>query len=272
MESARIANVAWPALRKDLLTALLTSGLAAFAIVVLLLLARRLAGALVQPLGGFSLLGIVGLGLLLAIGWRLGWQARGRLATSLTLITPALPGIVLFLLLCVLSLPGTASWALMLTWLAFLSGEAAWWWGAYSSQRQTISPRGVSPAASATVEQADCIEPSPGSLPENVFQQITRFREVEQERIAIMLRIPFAAGQRTAVAHVAFCPPLGGVPELAAEATEGPSATVAITNPQSFGARLEIRLDEPTDEDCSVMIEGEGFALFPVLSPVTEKT
>ena len=72
MESARIANVPWPAPRKDLLTALLASGLAAFALVVLLLLARRIAGALVQPLGGFSLVGIVGLGLLLAVGWRLG--------------------------------------------------------------------------------------------------------------------------------------------------------------------------------------------------------
>lgn len=264
MESARIANVAWPALRKDLLTALLASGQAAFAVVVLLLLARRMAGALVQPLGGFSLVGIVGFGLLLAAGWRLGWQARGSHATSLALVALALPGIVLCLLLCVLSLPGTANWALMLTWLAVLSAEAAWWWSAYSSQRPIAPRRSVLPTASVVTEHDQ------GSLPENVFQQITRSREGEQERVTVMLRIPFAASQRTAVAHVAFCPPLCGVPELAAEATEGPSATVAFTNPQSFGARLEVRLDEVAEEACAVVVEAEGHTPLPVRVQSTE--
>ncbi len=260
MESARIANVAWPALRKDLLTALLASGLAAFAVVVLLLLARRMAGALVQPLGGFFLVGVVGLGLLLAVGWRLGWQARGRHATSLALVALALPGVALFMLLCVLSLPGTASWALMLTWLAFLAGEAAWWWAAYSSQRPIAPRRFVPPAASVVAERPapDGIENEHGSLTENVFQQITRFRDAEQERVAFMLRIPFAAGQRMAVAHVSFCPPLCGIPEFAADATDGPSATVAITNPQSFGARLEVRLEEPAEVAGTVVVEAEG--------------
>ena len=268
MESARIANVAWPALRKDLLTALLASGLAAFAVVVLLLLARRMTGALVQPLGGFSLVGIVGLGLLLAVGWRLGWQARGSHATSRALVALALPGIALFLLLCVLSLPGTANWALMLTWLAFLSVEAAWWWAAYSSQQPIAPSRSVLPTADVVAERTarPVIEHDQGSLPENVFQQITRFREADQERVAVILRIPFAAGQRTAVAHVAFCPPLCGVPELATEVIEGPSATVAITNPQSFGARLEVRLDEAAEEACTVVVEAEGCAPLQVQS------
>lgn len=259
MESARIANLSWLGLRRDLLTALLASGLAAFALVVLLLLARRMAGALVQPLGGFSLVGIVGLGLLLTAGWRLGWQARGKPIGSWALAAPVLPGIALFLLLCVLSLPGTTNWALMLTWLAFFSAEAAWWWTAYSSQRPTAAPRSV-PSESAVGQRTarPMIASDQGSLPENVFQQITRSREADQERVAVMLRIPFAAGQRMEVAHVAFCPPLSGIPELAAEATDGPSATVTITKPKSFGARLEVRLEEAAEEACTVVVEAEG--------------
>ena len=266
MRSARIANVAWPAHRRDLLTALLTSGLAAFGVVVLLLLARRMAGALVQPLGGFSLAGVAGVGLLLTVGWRLGWQARGRQESSLALVAPALPGAALFMLLCVLSLPGTASWALMLTWLAFLTGEAAWWWKAYSSHRQPVAHRSMSPSIVAEPIEENHLKSGEESLPKDVFQQLTRYREGEQERVAVLLRIPFAAGQRVAVAHVAFCPPLCGVPELAAEVTEGHSASVAITNPQSFGARLEVRLEEPAREACAVVVEVEGHTRLQVLS------
>jgi hypothetical protein len=268
MERARIANLSWLVLRRDLLTALLSSGLAAFILVVLLLLARRMAGALVQPLEGFSLVGIVGLGLLLVASWRLGWQARGRPIGSWALAAPVLPGIALFLLLCVLSLPGTTNWALMLTWLAFFSAEAGWWWSAYSSQRTLAAPRSVPPAVAPERTAQPLIANDQGSLPENVFQQITRTREADQERVAVMLRIPFAAGQRMEVAHVAFCPPLCGIPELAAEATDGPSATVTITNPQSFGARLEVRLDEAAEEACTVVAEAEGCVHFQV--PSTE--
>ncbi len=265
MEGARVSQIPWPVLRRDLLTALLASGLAAFVVVVLLLLARRMAGALNQPLGGFSLLAVSGSAILLGLAWRLGWQARGRQESSLALVAPVLPGIVLFMLLCALSLPGTASWALMLTWLAFLTGEAAWWWTAYSDLKQPVARSFVSPRS--IVEPAeDEVETGDGSLPQDVFQQITRFRGGEQERVAIMLRISFAPGQRTAVAHVAFCPPLAGVPELVAEVTDGPSATVAITNPQSYGARLEVRLEEVADEECVVAVEIEGHSWLDVLS------
>ncbi|MGI8982667.1 MAG: hypothetical protein ACR2FY_25825 [Pirellulaceae bacterium] len=247
------------------MTALLMSGLAAFWVVVLLLLARRLAGALVQPLEGFSLLAVTGLVILLGLGWRLGWQARGRQESSWALVAPALPGIALLMFLCALSLPGTASWALMLTWLAFLTGEAAWWWTAYSALKHPVARSSVPPRAVAGPIAESEVEAGDGSLPNDVFQQITRFREGEQERVTVMLRISFSPRQRIAVAHVAFCPPLSGMPELVAEVTDGPSATVAITNPQPFGARLEVRLEEAADEACVVVVEVEGQSRLDVL-------
>ena len=260
METARIARTTWLGLCRDLLTALLVSGLAAMAVVVLLLLTRRMAGALVEPLGGFSLVAITGLGLLLVFGWRLGWQSRGGRLSSLALVAPALPGVALFTLLCVLSLPGTASWSLMLAWLAFLIGEVVWWWTAYSSQAHPVAGRTVLATVSVVSERAsqEDVECNPGSLPKDAFQQVTRFQDGDQERVAVMLRVPFAAGQRVTVTHVAFCPPLCGIPELAAEVMDGSPATVAITSPQTFGVRLEVRLDEPADEPCAVEVELAG--------------
>ena len=258
MESTRAVNVVGPALRRDLITALLTSGLLAFALVVFLLLVRRIAGALVDPLGGFSLVGVVGFGLALTAGWRLGWQACGRRQSSWDLIAPAIPGFALFMLLCVLSHPGTASWALMLTWLAFFTCEAAWWWAAYSANRQPAVRRMASQTGIA--EPAEEVEVGRGqfAMSSDVFQQITRSREGDQERVAVMIRTSFAVGQRVAVAHVAFCPPLEGIPNIASEVTNGPDATITLTNIQCYGLRLEVRLEEPAEEACTIVVEVAG--------------
>lgn len=258
MESARAVNATWLSLRRDLLTALLVSGLAAFALVVVLLLVRRATGALVLPLGGLSLVGVAGTGLILVGIWRLGWQARGNGETYLAPAAPVLPGAALFLLLCALSLPGTANWALMLTWLAFFTCEAAWWWAAYSANKQRVTGHAAPPSVPRNTPAAAESEPCDEPVGENVFQQITRSREGELERISAQLRLAFSVGQRVAVTHLAFCPPLAEVPELEAEVTDGPDASVALTNVQTFGLRLEVKLPEPMDEPCSVTVDVAG--------------
>lgn len=266
MESARAINASWLSLRRDLLTALLISSLAAFALVVMLLLTRRVTGALAQPLGGFSLVGVAGLGLVLVGAWRLGWQARGSRHSYLAQAVPVLPGVSLFLLICVLSLPGTVNWALMLSWLAFFTCEAAWWWAAYSANKQLPARSRVSlsvpvdSTAEAEAENCDAL------VNGDVFQQITRSRDGELEHISALLRLTFSAGQRVAVSHLAFCPPLAEAPELEAEVTDGPDAAVTLTNIQTFGLRLELRLQEPVDETCEVMVEVAGHCRNPLLN------
>ncbi|MCE9528138.1 MAG: hypothetical protein K8R36_19015 [Planctomycetales bacterium] len=217
-----------------------------------------MAGALVQPLGGFSLVGVAGLGLILTMGWRLTWQARANRQSSLDLIAPVLPGIAIFMLLCVLSLPGTANWALMLMWLAFFTSEAVWWWTAYAACNHSTAGRTAFETVAARRTEIVEVESRQKNLPDEVFQQVTRCRHEEQERVTVLLRTPFAVGQRVAVAHVAFCPPLDGIPDFSAEVTDGPDATVAFTNIQSFGLRLEVRLEEPADEACSIVVEVAG--------------
>lgn len=257
MESARIIPFAHPGLRRDLLTALLISGLAAAGVVVVTLLVRRAAGAFVQPLGGFSLLAVAGLGLLLAAGWRMGWLARGEQQSTLSLMALAVPGFAAFLMLCVLSLPGTANWALMLTWLGFFTAEAVWWWLAYAALRPSVT-RSANRPSMVTEFVAGETEIAEAPLPSEVFQQVTRTREGDKEQIAVSIRVAFAAGQRIAVEHVAFCPPLLKTPKLAAEVLDGAVAAVSLTSIQPFGIRLEVRLEEPTDEACEVLVEVRG--------------
>jgi hypothetical protein len=254
MESSRFLHVAHPGLRWDLLTALLISGLAAAGLVVVTLLVRRTAGAFVQPLGGFSLLAIAGLGLLLATGWRMGWLARGKQPSTLSLMALAIPGFGAFLMLCVLSLPGTASWALMLTWLGFFTAEAVWWWLAYTALRPPITRRPIQRSVVPELVAGE-MEIADAPLPSEVFQQVTRSRVGDKEQIAVSIRVAFAAAQRIAVEHVAFCPPLLKTPKLAAEVLDGPDAAVSLTSIQPFGIRLEVRLEEPTDEACEVLVE-----------------
>ncbi|MFN0019127.1 MAG: hypothetical protein ACKVP0_12760 [Pirellulaceae bacterium] len=256
METASFASIAWPPLRRDFVTAFLTSALTAFGAVVLVLLVRRIAGALVQPLSGLSLMGVAGLGLMLKTGWRLAWRARGNRQSSLDLIAPVLPGIGMFVLLSVLSLPATPNWALMLTWLAFFTSEAVWWWTSYAAHNRPIAGRSqVVTARRTELVEVDSLR---GTLLGEIFQQITRCRDGEVERVMVLLRTPFAVGQRVAVTHVAFCPPLDDIPDLAAEVTDGPDATVTLTNIQSFGLRLEVRLEEPADEACAIVVEVAG--------------
>ena len=283
MESVRILEGRSHALRKEFFTALLASGLCAFLLVAVILLMRRLAGALVQPLGGISLLAVASCGVLLAFGWRAGWVIKGRAEAvplrqlmrrefwrtpvptrgrnSLTALPLAIPGMAVFMLLCVLSLPGTPGWALMLTWLGFLVCETGWWWLAYLGTKTPHVARPtearsaaaiLAPPAMTALDEEE-IEEVP--LPDSVFQQVTRSRDGDLERIAAHLRVEFAAGQRLAVAHVAFCPPLATIPDVAVEVTDGPDAAVNLTLIQPFGLRLEVRLEEPLDEPCEVTME-----------------
>lgn len=257
MESVRFLPAAHPGLRRDLLTALLISSLSAAGLVVVTLLVRRAAGAFVLPLGGFSLLAVMGIGLLLAAGWRMGWLARGEQHSTPSLMALAIPGFAAFLMLCVLSLPGTASWALMLTWLGFFTAEAVWWWLAYAALRPSVTGSATRPSM-VTELVAGETEIAEAPLPREVFQQVTRRREEDKELIAVSIRVAFAAGQRIAVEHVAFCPPLLKTPKLAAEVLDGPNAAVSLTNIQPFGIRAEVRLEERADEACEVLVEVHG--------------
>lgn len=100
------------------------------------------------------------------------------------------------------------------------------------------------------------VDDAEGILPNEVLQQWTRSRLPDgSEQILATLRAELAAGQRTASIHLAFCPPLADLPELEFEQVDGPDARIQQGELFRHGARLDVRLAEPTATACSVVIE-----------------
>ena len=66
--------------------------------------------------------------------------------------------------------------------------------------------------------------------------------------------MPLAAGQRTGSLHVAFCPSFDAAPQVQAEAVSGPDCRVKAAQVLPYGARLDVKLDEPAGEDESVLV------------------
>ena len=81
------------------------------------------------------------------------------------------------------------------------------------------------------------------------LQRLVRKELEGKQTIEGMLLARFEPGQRTAAAHIAFCPPLAAVPSPHIEIGDGPAATVNVTRLLTYGARLEVRLTEPAEEE-----------------------
>ena len=97
----------------------------------------------------------------------------------------------------------------------------------------------------------------PAKLPqEEIVQRLYRVRNEDgSELIYGTLRADFQTGQRTAVLHVGFCPPLPYLPEIEAEALPGSEARLKIVQALAHGARLNVRLPSTPTEDCHVWID-----------------
>lgn len=75
-----------------------------------------------------------------------------------------------------------------------------------------------------------------------VVQQYTRSRlPLGGEVMAGTLMAEFAAGQRTASLHIAFCPPFLELPECSAEASDGADVEIKLVLLLPYGARFDVR-------------------------------
>jgi hypothetical protein len=63
------------------------------------------------------------------------------------------------------------------------------------------------------------------------------------------------AGQRTAMLHVAFCPPFASSPTVDVRQTAGPIARVRAAQVLPWGARIEVKLPQAADSPCQARIE-----------------
>ena len=187
--------------------------------VAVFLLARRSSGALDTPLAPIPLVATA----FALVAWANAIRLclRDRRAAWLA-------AAVLVLVAIACSFPGERT----IDWLVWLSAFAAF---------------GLCPATRNS--------PARGSVAaeEQVLQQLTRSLAADgTESIHGTLFAEFAPGERTAILHVAFCPPFERLPTVDAEAEDG---DVKIAQVLHQGARLEARIPHASSTLRRVTVE-----------------
>ena len=102
--------------------------------------------------------------------------------------------------------------------------------------------------------------PGPAGVAElqrdQIVQRLYRVRDERgSEVIYGTLRADFQTGQRTAVLHVGFCPPLAYLPHIEAAVLPGSDARLKVVQALAHGARLDVRLPATPTEDCHIWID-----------------
>ena len=238
----------------------------------LVVVARRLAGALQTPLEPALLLTAGTLIAATAAAIRLGWRLTS--STSFTswsdrvvMVFTSLAAVSLTAGLC---LPGTpVVWIATLACLVALEelGMLGWLMHRRARRSREKTPRPIHvDAAHAAIPHAKCVNAAlkPSALfdateapfPDEVTQQLTRSQAADgAEEFSGWLRMPFAAGQRTGNVHVAFCPPLSAVPELHVEQIDGPTARIKTAQVLPYGVRLDLKLAVTAEEPACVLLQ-----------------
>lgn len=262
-----------------------------------LLLVRRILGAVTMPLGGWWLLasGVA----LAAAAWVVRWawvhnpwandnppQAGAHSVAAWAL--RAMPSVASGLMLLSVSTPASGALPLVGAWLVWLASEAVAWYvrpatglmhpsaGARDGGTQPPSPpqpaeeislratgsvpSSARPDAAAVVLPPRTEDDDTELIPPNLVQQVTRLLEQEGERVHALARVAIEAGDCLGVLHLAFGPPLTGHPELAACVLDEPQATARVTDAETFGARVEVRLSQPVSQSKAVWVEVHGLA------------
>jgi hypothetical protein len=216
-----------------------------FLLGTLLLLQRRLAGALAEPLPATALaaLAIVPLGAVWALR---GWARKHRQQTSRLAAAQAMLTVGAILMAVALSLPGSAAWTVALLWLSSVLTAIV----AVGQRFTSLWRRGRLGRLQARSRNSEA----------DVVSRLTRARAINgEETIRGRLRIEFAAGQRTAAAHVAFCPPFAELPRvqgaLRGSREPAPPARVRVGAVLHHGARFEVKLAEPATAPLSMRFD-----------------
>ncbi|MBX9788713.1 MAG: hypothetical protein K2Y37_07330 [Pirellulales bacterium] len=256
VKSESIVRATVPALGEFLRSrALLAAGTLASAILlgsIAVLVQRRLAGVLVDPLAAGAFLGVALLLVPLAgaaavtLDYLFAPRARSARAMKLALAVLTLAGLLS------IAVPGTSAWALLagaVAWLAastiVLGNERISQW-VRSARRWIPSARIKKRGARKSFDGG-----SIGARADErgILQRFVR-RQISTdgaERIDGSLRCEFAPGQRSAMAHVAFCPPLPALPKIEVRLSASPTidGICKVAELYAHAARFEVRLAAP---------------------------
>lgn len=194
---------------RGMLVPALVASLVFLLLVGAFLLVRRVTGALESPLAPVPLVATAA-GL---TAWAVAVCLR---LSDRRVLWSAVVVLALFAAGC--SLPGSR----VVDWLAWISAFTAVWY----------IPAKLRPAVARSVPPA-----------EQTLQELTRLRASDGvETIRGTVVAEFAANERTAIVHVAFCPPFERLPTVEARRIAGPACEVKITQILHQGVRLEVRL------------------------------
>ena len=173
----------------------------------------------------------------------------------------ALISLAMLVLAVSLSLRGSNASAVVGFW-AVIVGEELWAWRCILPARRSAPvdlPMDREQRAGngePATPGGDLGEDSEPAEPEaDVLQQLTLRAMAEGgQQLSGWLRMPLAAGQRTGSLHVAFCPPFGQMPQVQAEPVSGPGCRIKAAQVLPYGARLDVKLEEPAPDDESVLV------------------
>ena len=105
-------------------------------------------------------------------------------------------------------------------------------------------------AAEPTIESSEPSDPA-----DDVVQQLTLRTTAEgAKELSGWLRLNVVAGQRNGSLHVAFCPPFDRPPVVEAEAVAGPDCRIKVAEAQTYGVRLDIKLNASAAVKESVLV------------------
>jgi hypothetical protein len=247
---AAFSKIAMPCSPRRLRVTAWSATLAVLAIAALVAL-RRAAGAFDEPLG----VGPLAMTLLVAMATLAAGRVAAETFTALRgseHVVFAWCGTIALWLLCLGCAPPSVRHFAWLVWLPIVAIE-------HVSRRRFLDGAATAPHVVREPPAVPLvIPPSVSSEPEDelVVQEIVRVRGVSgAEAIRGTLVADFAAGQRHAMLHVGFCPPLDGAPTIEVELVDGPDAAVKVTQAFAHGAAFELRLAEPAEEACAATVE-----------------
>jgi hypothetical protein len=239
--------------------------------VAVVLVARRLSGALVRPLTGTGILlaAVAIVSVVLVFRKALPSTEYSVLGTRyydhplhqrpLALVFHVVvPSLAAFAILASLSIAGTPLAGLVVAWLLLIAAESCQWVVRFRPELRILR---VWPTIHSLAQPlAESTETDEAEIPDGLLQQVTRTIDGERESIHALLKAEIAGGDRLGVIHVAFCPPLATLPELTAHAVDCDDVDMRISQSETFGARIEVRLAKKSALSRSILVELLGSA------------
>lgn len=212
---------------------------AGHSLVALVLVGRSLAGALTRELSPLAACVVATVAVAVGLcAWLLApWtRAESRKECWLAVAAAFVPPLLVTIVLMPASSVGAIAYATVL--VAACAGAV---WIVEDGRHSGPLPNAIDPQTATDVTCSD----SANEGHAGVVQWMSRSEGPGGGETAEGgIKAAFAPGQRQAVLHVSFCPPLPGVPEVECEVLDDAPVEVRVTAAQPYGLRLEARRDD----------------------------